>query len=102
MIALLADEDFNGRIIRGLRRRVHDANLVTVNEAGLAGQVDPMVISWAAVNNRVLLTHDVNTMIDAALDRVRKAQPMPGGGRRPAAHRHRRGDLGSGSDRDVR
>lgn len=78
MIALLADEDFNGRIIRGLHRRVRDVNLVTVNEAKLASQIDPIVISWAAANNRILLTHDVNTMIDAALDRVRKAQPMPG------------------------
>lgn len=78
MIWLLADEDFNGRIIRGLLRRVPELNLLTVSGAGLAGSIDPIIISWARSHNRVLLTHDVNTMIDAALDRVRTAEPMPG------------------------
>ncbi len=78
MIALLADEDFNGRIIRGLQRQTPDVNLLTVAAAGLAGQADASVISWAAEDGRVVLTHDVNTMIDAALDRMRMGQPMAG------------------------
>ena len=78
MIAFLADEDFNGRIIRGLFRAVPDLNLLTASGAGLAGQVDSAVISWAAANGRVLLTHDFNTMIDAAVERVRTGQPMSG------------------------
>ena len=78
MIALLADEDFNHRIVRGLLRRVPDLDLLTVTDAGLSGQRDDAVISWAADNRRVLLTHDLNTMINAALDRVRAGQPMPG------------------------
>lgn len=78
MIPLLADEDFNGRIIRGLFRLIPDLNLLTVNQARLSGQPDSAVISWAALNGRVLLTHDLNTMIDFALDRVRLAQAMPG------------------------
>lgn len=78
MIALLADEDFNGRIIRGLLRRTPDLNLLTVSSAGLAGQSDPIIISWASANGRVLVTHDVNTMIDAALERIRAGQSMPG------------------------
>jgi predicted nuclease of predicted toxin-antitoxin system len=78
VIAFLADEDFNGRIIRGLFRLVPDLNLLTVSGAGLAGQTDSTVISGAAANGRVLLTHDLNTMIDVALDRVRIGQPMPG------------------------
>ena len=78
MIALLADEDFNGRIIRGLFRRMPDLDLLTVSSAGLAGEADPIVIAWAAAHERILITHDVNTMIEAALDRVRMGQPMPG------------------------
>lgn len=78
MIALLTDEDFNARIIRGLVRRFPDVNLLTVNAAGLAGQLDPEVLTWAATNERVLITHDVNTMIEAALDRIRANHRMPG------------------------
>ena len=78
MITFLTDEDFNARIIRGLVRRLPEANLLTVNDAGLAGQLDPEVLTWAATNERVLITHDVNTMIEAALDRVRTNQRMPG------------------------
>jgi len=75
VIALLADEDFNARITRGLIRRVRDCNLQTSDKVGLSGQSDSIVLSWAASNSRVLLTHDVNTMIDAALERVRTCQP---------------------------
>jgi hypothetical protein len=78
MIALLADEDFNGRIIRGLLRRVSDLDLLTNSAAGLAAQPDAVVIAWAAANQRVLITHDINTMTEAALERVRLGQPMPG------------------------
>jgi len=78
VIPLLADEDFNGRMIRGLFRLAPDLNLLTAVGAGLAGQPDSVVIAWAAANGRVLLTHDLNTMIDAALERIRIGQPMPG------------------------
>jgi hypothetical protein len=78
VIAFLADEDFNAHIVRGLLRRIPALDLLTVDHAGLAEQPDSVVISWAAVNGRVLLTHDLNTMIDAALDLVRSRQPMPG------------------------
>ena len=78
MIALLTDEDFNARIIRGLLRRAPDLDLMTVNAAGLAGRPDADVLSWAAAAGRVLVTHDVNTMINAAVERVVGGQPMPG------------------------
>jgi len=78
VIALLADEDFNHRIVRGLLRRVPELDLLTVTDAGLSGQSDGEVISWAAEHGRVLLSHDLNTMINAALDRLRAGQPMSG------------------------
>ncbi len=78
MIAILTDEDLNARIIRGLLRRVPDLDLMTVNAAGLAGRPDAAVLSQAAGAGRVLVTHDVNTMIEAALDRVLAGQRMPG------------------------
>ena len=35
-------------------------------------------MEWAAKENRILLTHDVHTMVNFAYDRVRAGQPMPG------------------------
>ena len=78
MIAYLTDEDFNGRIIRGLLRRMPEIDLATVDGVGLTGSPDEAVIAWAAANGRVLVTHDVNTMIVAALDRVRVGETMNG------------------------
>jgi hypothetical protein len=39
---------------------------------------DPDVLAWAAERDYILLTHDVQTMIKHAYDRVRDGQPMPG------------------------
>jgi len=78
VIAILTDEDFNARIIRGLLRRVPTVNLLTSHGAGLTGQPDIEVVGWAASNQRVLVTHDVNTLIDAAIQRLQAGQPMPG------------------------
>src|SRR5262245_15803967 len=78
MIRLLADENFNHDIIRGVRRRKSDLDVVSVQEVGLSGADDPCILAWAAEQSRLLLTHDVTTMTRYALDRVRAGQPMPG------------------------
>jgi hypothetical protein len=49
-----------------------------VQDAGLSGATDPEVLEWAALQQRVLLTHDCNTLIGHAWDRVRAGLPMPG------------------------
>lgn len=78
MIALAADENLDGTIVRGLRRRAPRLDLVRVQDAGLSGADDPAVLAWAAAEGRVLLTHDVQTMTQFAYDRVRAGLPMPG------------------------
>ena len=78
MLPLAADESLSGRIIRGLRRRLPNVDLVTAREAGLAGRPDPEVLEWAASEGRVLVTEDENTMIGFARDRVKAGLPMPG------------------------
>ncbi len=62
MLRLLADEDFNGRIVRGLLLRHADVDLVRVQDIGLSGEHDLVVPDWAERNKRVLLTHDAHTM----------------------------------------
>ena len=62
MIRLLSDEDFNGRIVRGLFRRKSDIDVVRVQDVGLRGANDDEILEWADKNDRILLTHDARTM----------------------------------------
>ncbi len=78
MLRLAADEDFNHDILRGLRRKLPAADITSVQEAGLSGADDPEVLAWAAEENRVLLSHDVNTLTKHAYERIIRGERMPG------------------------
>lgn len=78
MVRFLADENFNNQIVRGLLRQSPDIDLVRVQDVGLSGADDPTVLSWAAQEKRVVLTHDVATMITFAYERINTEIPMPG------------------------
>ncbi len=78
MLPLAADEDFNNHIVRGILRKNPNVDIVRVQDAGLSGTADPMVLEWAAAEGRVLLTHDVNTMPLHAYQRAATGDPMPG------------------------
>jgi predicted nuclease of predicted toxin-antitoxin system len=78
MLTLLSDENFNGDVVQGLRRGVAGVDLVRVRDVELMGAEDPALLEWAALNGRVILTHDRNTFPGFALDRVKAGQPMPG------------------------
>jgi hypothetical protein len=78
MIRLAADENLNNDIIRGVLRRQPDLDIVRVQDVGLSSADDPVVLEWAAQEERVLLTHDVSTITKYAYERVRAGKPMPG------------------------
>jgi len=78
VIRLLADENFNNNIVRGIRLRDPNIDLVRVQDVGLSGTDDPSVLEWAARHQRILLTHDVATITAFAYERVRAGKPMPG------------------------
>lgn len=78
MIRFLADEDFSNVLVRAFRRRRPAVDLVRVQEVGLSGRPDPAVLAWAATEGRVLLTHDVRTMIAQANARLLAGEPLPG------------------------
>lgn len=71
MVRLAADENFNYVIVRCILRRNSEVDIVRIQDAGLSGAGDPAVLEWAAREERVLLTHDVTTVIQAG-------NPMPG------------------------
>jgi predicted nuclease of predicted toxin-antitoxin system len=78
MLRLLADENFNGDIVRGLLLRHSALDLVRVQDVGLAGADDADILAWAAENNRIVLTHDRATLPDYAYGRVAAGEPMAG------------------------
>lgn len=78
MIRLLADENVRGGLIRGLLRRNPTLDLVRAQDAGLSGRDDRTVLEWAARQGRVVLTHDIETMVGLAYQRAGRGGPMPG------------------------
>jgi hypothetical protein len=78
VLTFLADENFDGRIVRGLLLREPELDIVRVQDVGLLKSADESILAWAAEHGRVVLTHDVNTMSDFAFQRVFAGLPMPG------------------------
>ena len=78
MLALVADENFNGAIVDGLRRRDPGLDVVRVQDAGLRTRPDAEVLAWAASQNRIVLTHDFATMPREAYKRVEAGEALPG------------------------
>lgn len=78
MLRLAADADVHGDIIRGLRLRLPELDLVRVHDVGLGSADDSAILEWAATEGRILLTADRNTMVGFAWDRVKRGLRMPG------------------------
>ena len=78
MVPLLIDENVNHRILRGLRRRLPALDYLLVQETEVMQQDDPEVLDWAVAHNRVVMTHDVNTMTKYAYARLEAGQPLSG------------------------
>lgn len=78
MTKFIADENFNNQIIRGILRRNPDVDIVRIQDVGLSGIDDPTILEWAAQQGRIVLTHDVATMITFAYKRIESGLSMPG------------------------
>src|SRR5436190_7461245 len=68
VLKLGSDENFTGDIMRGLYRRRADLDVVRVQDVGLDATPDPDILAWAAVEGRILLTHDRDSMVNFAYD----------------------------------
>jgi len=78
MLRLLIDENVDHQILRGLKSRLPDLDFVTVRQVGLAGSPDSDLLKWAAQNQRVMLTHDIKTMLPCAYELLSRGEPMVG------------------------
>jgi len=78
MLRLVSDEHVHGAIVRGLRRRLPAPDIVRVQDVGLAHTPDEHILEWAAAEERIIITRDVNSMIGSAYNRVSAGEKMPG------------------------
>ncbi|MGQ0635800.1 MAG: DUF5615 family PIN-like protein [Planctomycetaceae bacterium] len=74
----LTDEDFDNDILRGVLRVAIGIDVIRVQDIELSGKTDEIVLAFAADDGRILLTHDVSTMLAHAWERVARGIPMPG------------------------
>jgi len=69
----LADENSDNDILRGIRRRVAAFDVIRAQDVDeISGLDDPAVLAWATTNGRVVLTHDLSTMIPAMQEQVKR------------------------------
>jgi hypothetical protein len=78
MFRLLIDENFDQRILRGLRLRLPQLDFLIVQRAGMSGLSDPALLDWAATQGRIIITHDVSTITAYANERMKQGLLMPG------------------------
>lgn len=78
MLRLLLDENFHHDILRGLRRQLPEADLLTVQEVGLRGLSDPELLAWATAQQRILVTHDLKTIPGYTYERLAAGESLAG------------------------
>lgn len=78
MLSFATDENFDGNILRGLKRRRPTLDVVRMQDTEMYGADDPDMLAWAADAGRIVLTHDKSTVPGYAYDRVRAGEPMRG------------------------
>lgn len=62
VIQLLADENFNNRIVRGVLRKNPDIKIVRAQDTEMYQAPDSNLLAWAAEHGFILLTHDADTI----------------------------------------
>ena len=78
MLRLVSDADVHGAIVRGPSPPSAEIDLVRAQDTLCDGTPDHEILSWAAAENRVLITNDRNTMVGLAYQRATTGVPIPG------------------------
>jgi Domain of unknown function (DUF5615) len=74
----LADQDFNEHIVVGVIRREPAIEFVRLRDVALARHPDTEVLAYAAAEGLLVVSHDVNSMIDEAYARLTTEEPLSG------------------------
>ena len=78
MIRFLADADLNEGIVAGCLRREPEMDFKSANEGDLEGVPDPEVLALAAAEDRILVSHDFQTMPRHFGDFLQAGNSSPG------------------------
>lgn len=74
----LSDQDLNEHIVAGVIRREPAIEFVRLRDVGLERRPDSEVLTYAAAEGLLVVSHDVNTMIDEAFARLAAREPLGG------------------------
>lgn len=74
----LADHDLHDQIVSGVHRREPACEFIRCRDLGLKSSPDLEVLKYAAENDLIVVSHDVNTMSAAAWGRVERGERMGG------------------------
>lgn len=77
-IRFLTDEDIKSAILDGVRLRLSQLDIVRVQDVGLRTLRDERILEFAAIDRRIVISHDVRTMMGHAKNRLRLGKPLPG------------------------
>jgi hypothetical protein len=78
MLKFLADENFDGYVLHGIRRLLSNLEITRVQDVQLQGAKDELILEWAASQGYVLLTHDARTMTRHGRLRIAQGKLFPG------------------------
>jgi Domain of unknown function (DUF5615) len=74
----LADHDLNEQIIDGVLRREPSIEFIRTRDVGLSDRPDPEILEYAATQDLIVVSHDVNTMPAHAYARLAASQRLAG------------------------
>lgn len=74
----LADQDLNEHIITGVLRHEPGIDFLRLRDIGLERHADADILAHAAEQALLVVSHDVNTMIDQAFARLAVGKAMTG------------------------
>ena len=77
-IQFQADADLNHAIVRATRRREPAISFTSAADANLEGVPDSEVLEMAAAQERILITHDRQTMPEHFRERLAQGKSSPG------------------------
>jgi hypothetical protein len=77
-VKLLTDEHFPAEIAVAVRRQLPNFDIQSIYETDLAGLLDPPLLEVLELQQRTLLTRDVNSIPDFLKDRLREGKTHGG------------------------
>ncbi|HEY3969028.1 MAG TPA: DUF5615 family PIN-like protein [Planctomycetaceae bacterium] len=74
----LADQNLESAILKATRRIEPGIEFRALGEEGLLGSPDEVILRFAKSESLIVVSHDVRTMIDFAVERIKSAEGIAG------------------------